>query len=146
VEESKLKRKKIDLTAALDSIELAVKMAPPSLKVYANGDVEDEPDFQKNLLRNGVLQIFEYTTELLWKTFQNIFKEEGLSINSPKSVLREIFTRIELSEDDKIDFLKMIDHRNMIAHEYKNYVMGEIYPLIPHYANLMLKLRPLINI
>lgn len=37
----------------------------------------------------GVIQAFEFTFELAWKTLQKYSHEMGLTINGPKPVLRE---------------------------------------------------------
>jgi len=134
---TKIDRKKDDLKKALASLEVAIEIAPPPLK-----QGEEELDPLLDLTRNGLLQKFEYTVELLWKTFQNIYKEEGLDLQTPKNVLRKRFGEIQLADQDKENLLSMIDHRNQIAHEYKDYIMMEIYPKIGHYLNLMQKIAP----
>lgn len=133
---NKIDRKKKDLVDAIQSLKNSLKIAPEPL-----GENEIELDITKDLLRNGLLQKFEYTVEILWKTLQNIYKEEGLEFQSPKNVFRHRFTELTiLSEEEKTQCLLMIDHRNQIAHEYKDYIMAVIYPAIFNYVKLIEKL------
>ena len=49
-------------------------------------------DVLDDLARDGLIQRFEFTFELAWKTLKSCFEEEGLmGLNSPKTVLREAF-------------------------------------------------------
>lgn len=43
-----------------------------------------------DLSRDGIIQRFEFTFELAWKSLKVLFENEGLTgLNSPKTVLRE---------------------------------------------------------
>ena len=82
----------------------------------------DETD---DLLRDGVIQRFEFTFELAWKTLKAVFEDEGLrGLNSPKSVLREAFAA-ELIKDDEL-WLAMLNDRNSTAHIYNEGLAIEI--------------------
>jgi len=82
----------------------------------------DETD---DLLRDGVIQRFEFTFELAWKTLKAVFEDEGLSgLNSPKTVLREAFAA-ELIKDDEL-WLSMLSDRNSTAHIYSEQLAIEI--------------------
>lgn len=64
-----------------------------------------------NLARDGLIQRFEFTFELAWKTMQSCFEKEGLfRLNSPKTVLREAFSA-GLINDEKL-WLSMLMDRN----------------------------------
>ena len=78
-----------------------------------------------DLLRDGVIQRFEFTFELAWKTLKAVFEDEGLiGLNSPKSVLREAFAA-ELIKDDEL-WLAMLNDRNSTAHIYNERLAIEI--------------------
>ena len=82
----------------------------------------DEAD---DLLRDGVIQRFEFTFELAWKTLKAVFEDEGLTgINSPKTVLREAFAA-GLINDDEL-WLSMLSDRNSTAHIYSEQLAIEI--------------------
>jgi nucleotidyltransferase substrate binding protein (TIGR01987 family) len=78
-----------------------------------------------DLLRDGVIQRFEFTFELAWKTLKAVFEDEGLiGLNSPKTVLREAFAA-ELIKDDEL-WLAMLNDRNSTAHIYNEQLAIEI--------------------
>jgi len=78
-----------------------------------------------DLLRDGVIQRFESTFELAWKTLKAVFEDEGLiGLNSPKTVLREAFAA-ELIKDDEL-WLAMLSDRNSTAHIYNEPLAIEI--------------------
>jgi nucleotidyltransferase substrate binding protein (TIGR01987 family) len=78
-----------------------------------------------DLLRDGVIQRFEFTFELAWKTLKAVFEDEGLiGLNSPKTVLREAFAA-ELIKDDEL-WLAMLHDRNSTAHIYNEQLAIEI--------------------
>ena len=122
----KITRKKDELRRALVSLESA-------LQINLSGKNEIEVD----VLKNGQIQKFEYTLELCWKTLQEIYKEKGALLNYPKDVFRERFQEISLTEEQKIRALVMIDDRNVIAHEYKDYIINIIWPRLFDYLELL---------
>lgn len=82
-------------------------------------------DEQNDLLRDGLIQRFEFTFELAWKTLKVIFEDEGLTgLNSPKTVLREAFSA-ELINDAEV-WLDMLTDRNTTAHFYNERLSVEI--------------------
>ncbi len=73
---------------------------------------------------DGVIQRFEFTFELLWKTLRLFLLSEGIITKSPKEALKESF-RFGLIEDEEI-FLDMLDDRNQTSHIYSEDVSKEI--------------------
>lgn len=73
---------------------------------------------EKNeLLRDGIIQRFEFTFELAWKTLKEVFEDEGLiGLNSPKSVLKEAFSA-GIIQDEKL-WMNMLMDRNSTSHMY----------------------------
>lgn len=83
--------------------------------------------FEQNndLLRDGLIQRFEFTFELAWKTLKAIFEDEGLTgLNSPKTVLREAFAAGLIKKDEL--WLTMLSDRNTTAHIYNEQLAIEI--------------------
>ena len=82
-------------------------------------------DQTNDLLRDGLIQRFEFTFELAWKALKAIFEEEGLTgLNSPKTVFREAFSA-GLIEKDEL-WLAMLSDRNTTAHIYNEQLAIEI--------------------
>lgn len=74
-------------------------------------------DEENDLLRDGLIQRFEFTFELAWKTLKTVFEDEGLiGLNSPKTVLREAFVAKLIKDEDL--WLDMLNDRNTTAHIY----------------------------
>lgn len=74
-------------------------------------------DDKNELLRDGIIQRFEFTFELAWKTLKEVFEEEGLiGLNSPKSVLKEAYSAA-IIEDEKL-WMNMLIDRNPTSHMY----------------------------
>jgi nucleotidyltransferase substrate binding protein (TIGR01987 family) len=72
---------------------------------------------KNELLRDGIIQRFEFTFELAWKTLKEVFEDEGLiGLNSPKSVLKEAYSA-GIIEDEKL-WMNMLMDRNSTSHMY----------------------------
>ncbi|MBS1749096.1 MAG: nucleotidyltransferase substrate binding protein [Bacteroidetes bacterium] len=100
-----------------------------------------------DLIKNGRIQKFEYTTELVWKT-SKLFLESKLGIisNSPKDVYRTMFQNNLI--DDKLfqDLLKAIDDRNQVSHIYREETYDIIYKTLPGHLNSLQKLLNIITV
>lgn len=64
----------------------------------------------------GVIQLFEFTFELSWKTIKDYLQLQGISLNFPREILKEAF-RTELIEDGHL-WIKMLEKRNELTHTY----------------------------
>lgn len=97
----------------------------------------DESALSESLtVRDGVIQRFEFTTELAWKTLREHLISLGFEeINNPKGVLAEAFNN-ELITDD-LGWLQIVRDRNSTAHIYDEEDASEIYERI---ANSHIKL------
>ena len=69
-----------------------------------------------DLLRDGVVQRFEFTFELLWKTIKVSLEEKGVLAGTPKECLQHAF-RLGWIKDDRV-FVAMLEARNRMSHEY----------------------------
>jgi len=98
-----------------------------------------------DLSRDGIIQRFEFTFELAWKSLKVLFENEGLTgLNSPKTVLREAFGA-ELIKDDEL-WLAMLNDRNTTAHIYSEQLSIEICnniqaKYVNEFANLLEKIK-----
>lgn len=68
------------------------------------------------LLQAGLIQTFEYTFELGWKTLKDYLESEGFHVSSPKHAIRKAFQCGFIS--DAKPWLKALNDRNMMAHSY----------------------------
>jgi nucleotidyltransferase substrate binding protein (TIGR01987 family) len=66
----------------------------------------------------GLIQRFEYTFELAWKTLKDYLEHSGIVLPqiTPKAVLKAAFAA-KLIEDGQI-WMDMLSHRNLRSHTY----------------------------
>ena len=70
------------------------------------------------LEKEGLIQRFEYSFELAWKTMKDYLEEQGTIINpvTPRNVIKEAFAA-QLITDGQV-WVDMMLHRNLLAHIY----------------------------
>ncbi|MDI9218731.1 nucleotidyltransferase substrate binding protein [Clostridium tertium] len=84
----------------------------------------------------GLIQCFEYTFELAWKTMKDYLEFEGYEVKSPRSTIQIAFqTQLIIEGHIWIDAL---EKRNLMAHTYdeevakqaEELIKSEYYPII----------------
>ena len=80
--------------------------------------VENGPGSLNKLEQEGVIQRFEYTFELAWKSMKDYLEENGVVIApiTPRQVVKDAFAA-KLIEDGQI-WIDMLNHRNLLSHPY----------------------------
>jgi nucleotidyltransferase substrate binding protein (TIGR01987 family) len=81
-----------------------------------------------DLEKSGIIQIFEYTFELAWKTMKDYLKEMEVEVNYPREVIKTAFS-YELIEDGDI-WIDMLEKRNLMSHTYDKKNTELAYTLI----------------
>lgn len=66
----------------------------------------------------GLIQTFEFTFALTWKTFKDILEYEGYEVASPRSVIRTALEANHLSPDQCETLLDALGKRNLLTHTY----------------------------
>jgi nucleotidyltransferase substrate binding protein (TIGR01987 family) len=86
----------------------------------------DDPSGLSDLEREGLVQRFEYTFELAWKTLKDRLEYDGLQIPTvtPRNVIRAAFTARFIDAAD--DWIDMLTDRNRMSHEYDFEVFEEV--------------------
>lgn len=89
------------------------------------------------LYRDGLIQRFEFTAELAWKSMKEYLEDQGvvLTIPSPRGVLKEAYA-VGIINDAEV-WNKIINARNMTSHVYDettadniaNDVCGVFFPV-----------------
>lgn len=64
----------------------------------------------------GVVQAFEFSFELAWKTLKDYLYQKGIHSQFPRDVIKDAF-QSEIIEDGTT-WLKMLDKRNELSHTY----------------------------
>jgi len=80
--------------------------------------LERGPGGLNSLEKEGIIQRFEYTFELAWKTAKDYLEQAGLVITplTPRQVLKTAFSS-KLVADGQV-WIDMINHRNLLSHSY----------------------------
>ena len=87
-----------------------------------------------DLERDGVIQRFEYTIELLWKVSKIVLEENAVIAIAPKDVIRELANIGWISNPQElIEFLKM---RNESNHSYREDVAKQVYEASVKFAKV----------
>ena len=74
-------------------------------------------DELNDLERSGLIQRFEFTFELAWKTLSDRMKHDGLDIiNTPREVIRHASASGLIA--DSQTWLNMLEDRNSMSHKY----------------------------
>tara|TARA_B100000809_G_scaffold31323_1_gene27222 strand:+ start:237 stop:662 length:426 start_codon:yes stop_codon:yes gene_type:complete len=70
------------------------------------------------LEKEGLIQRFEYSYELAWKTMKDYLEEQGTIINpvTPRNVIKEAFSA-QIIADGQV-WVDMMLHCNLLAHTY----------------------------
>jgi len=76
----------------------------------------------------GLIQCFEYTFELAWKTMKDYLEQEGFEVKSPRGTIQTAF-QIQLITDGHV-WIDALEKRNLMAHTYDEEVAKEAEQLI----------------
>jgi nucleotidyltransferase substrate binding protein (TIGR01987 family) len=99
-------------------------------------ELTDKPDLSL-VERDAAIQRFEYTFETAWKAAQLFLAEmEGVSANSPKSVVRACWQAGLFDEATSKLALQMCDARNMTVHTYNEKIAMTIYNQLEDYVGV----------
>lgn len=95
----------------------------------------------------GLIQCFEYTFELAWKTLKDYLEQEGFIVNSPRKTLQIAF-QVQFITDGHA-WIDALEKRNLMAHTYdearakeaESLIREKYYPII---KDLCFKLEELV--
>jgi nucleotidyltransferase substrate binding protein (TIGR01987 family) len=90
------------------------------------------------ILRDALIQRFEYSTEAFWKYLKAYLQtEHNLSANSPREVIRTGLSAKLYREETSQELLQMLDDRNLTSHTYVEELAESIAHRIPNYSKNM---------
>lgn len=94
-----------------------------------------------SVARDGVIQRFEFTAELAWKSCREILLDEGfVNIDSPKAVMRQALASGLITDGD--GWFGLLQARNITSHMYSEDQAAAIYQNIRQiYLPLFLALK-----
>ncbi len=107
--------------------KLAAKLSnfKNALQRLKEAAIELEQINASDVVRDGLIQRFEFTYELAWKTTKEYLEDIGIVDKlSPKAVIKEAYAqKIIVNEQN---WLLMLQDRNMTSHVYKEEMAQEI--------------------
>lgn len=120
-----------------EKLQMALMRLEEALAAY-----DETPN---TVVRDGVIQRFEFSTELAWKSAREYLLDQGYAeINSPKGVLRQSYADGLIS--DQTGWLKLLEDRNLTSHIYNEVTAGEIFQRIrENHLPLLLELSDRLN-
>ena len=85
-----------------------------AFRLLTEGLEQDEPNLFE---RVGLIQMFEITFELAWKTLSDRLKHDGINVvAAPRQVIRHAFRAGMI--DDGQTWINMLEDRNKMSHKY----------------------------
>lgn len=84
----------------------------------------DKIDSLDDLAKEGMVQRFEYTYELAWKTQKDFIESKGEPEKYQKDVLKKAF-QLDIINNGEI-WLEMLSKRNLMAHTYNETIFKEV--------------------
>lgn len=73
---------------------------------------------ENDLYRDGLIQRFEFTVELAWKSLKEYLEDQGVAITraTPKAILKDAFAAGVIQEDQV--WILILHARNLTSHIY----------------------------
>lgn len=80
--------------------------------------IEYQTKSDDTLYRDGLIQRFEFSTELAWKSIKEYLEDQGFSIAvaSPRAILKEAFAGGIIDDEDAWN--DILNARNLTSHIY----------------------------
>ncbi len=110
--------KKIRWRQRFQNLERAQALLQKGLAIETPSDIEIQ----------GIIQSFEFTFELSWKTMKDYLEAQGVVCSFPREVIKQAF-HYQLISDGKT-WLEMLSRRNQLAHTYDEKMALEAYNII----------------
>ena len=100
--------------------------------------IENNSQNPEDLIKEGIIQRFEFTHELAWKVMKDYLEYEGFqNITGSRSATREAFNKGLLTEGQL--WMDMIESRNNTVHTYQAAILEKEYTkIVKHYFPLFL--------
>ena len=100
------------------NLERAFSQLERGLAITDPSDIEQQ----------GIIQSFEFSFELSWKTLKDYLEAQGVTCQFPREVIKKAFHHQIISEGEL--WLDMLGKRNLLAHTYDEAMAFESYRLI----------------
>lgn len=80
------------------------------------------------ILRDAVIQRFEFTFELVWKALKLYLERQGHECGGPRPTLKKVFAEGLIATPEEADrWFQMLEDRNLTSHAYDEVLATRIY-------------------
>lgn len=88
---------------------------------------EKDPSQMSDLEKEGVVQRFEYTFELAWKTLKDYLVYHGVTFDqiTPRSVIKQAFAAGIIADGQT--WIDMLEQRNLMSRTYDNAIFETVF-------------------
>ena len=107
----------------------ALKKLQEAINFIKNSAQKNTNDVLADLIKQGLIQSFEYTHELAWKVMKDFLNQAGNNeIYGSKDATKEAFA-VGLIKDGEV-WMEMIKSRNKTSHTYNEETASDIFQKI----------------
>lgn len=94
---------------------------------------------ESSIVRDAVIQRFEFSFELVWKTLKLYLERQGHECGGPRPTLKKAFADGLIATPEEADaWLQMLEDRNLTSHAYDEALATRIYQhVVRNYAALL---------
>lgn len=94
---------------------------------------------ETDIVRDAVIQRFEFTFEVVWKTLKLYLERQGHDCGGPRSTLKKAYIEGLIATPEEADvWFQMLEDRNLASHAYDEALATSIYRRITcDYARLL---------
>ena len=91
------------------------------------------------IVRDAVIQRFEFSFELVWKTLKLYLERQGHECGGPRPTLKKAFAEGLIATTEEADvWLQMLEDRNLTSHAYDQALAASIHQhIVRDYATLL---------
>lgn len=125
---------------ALSKLERAVRTVQKEYPLDSSGNINSD-DFLDDIIKEGIIQRFEYTHELAWKVMKDYIQHVGgTKVIGSKDATREAL-QADLITNGEV-WMEMIASRNQTSHMYNEETADEIFlKIVENYFEEFLAFR-----
>ncbi|MEI7939983.1 MAG: nucleotidyltransferase substrate binding protein [Verrucomicrobiota bacterium] len=94
---------------------------------------------ESSIVRDAVIQRFEFSFELVWKALKLYLEHQGHECGGPRPTLKKAFADGLIATPEEADvWLQMLEDRNLTSHAYDETLATRIYQhVVRDYSKLL---------
>lgn len=109
-------------------------------KIMCDFEEELGRDAYTKLEMAGIIQLFNLSFDLAWKTMKDLLAYEGYSLNSPRASIKQGFASGLITDGEL--WLELLEKRNELTHVYDKEMAKAAVSIIKiKYAPLLIQLK-----